>query len=97
MSTKGYEYYEYSAGPHTGVLTPHPGLANYLSYSLLDNYGQDEVKSFSFSQGEGFQLTFSKGNQTEGFWGYRDGNKDDYSFLEVKMDIDPVTVTIEDN
>ncbi|MGG4168169.1 cyanophycinase [Rossellomorea vietnamensis] len=97
MSTKDYEYYEYNAAPHTGVLTPHPALANYLSYSLLDNYGQDEVKSFSFSQDEGFQLTFRKGNQTEGFWGYRDGNKDDYSYLEVEMDIDPVAVTIEDN
>lgn len=95
VSTKDYEYYEYKAAPHTGVLTPHPSLANYISYSLLDNFGQDEVKSYSFSQDEGFELTFKKGDQTEGFWGYKDGNKDDYSYLNVKMDIVPVKISIE--
>ncbi|WP_374053911.1 cyanophycinase [Rossellomorea sp. FM04394] len=95
VSTKDYEYYEYKAAPHTGVLTPHPSLANYLSYSLLDNFGQDEVKSYSFSEDEGFELTFKKGDQTEGFWGYKDGNKDDYSYLNVRMDIVPVKISIE--
>jgi cyanophycinase len=95
VSTKDYEYYEYNAAPHTGVLTPHPSLANYLSYSLLDNFGQDVVKSYSFSNDEGFELTFKKGDQSEGFWGYKDGNKDDYSYLNVKMDIEPVQISIE--
>ncbi|MCA1062829.1 cyanophycinase [Rossellomorea aquimaris] len=95
VSTKDYEYYEYKALPHTGVLTPHPSLANYVSYSLLDNFGQEEVKSYSFAEDEGFELTFKKGNQTEGFWGYKDGNKDDYSYLNVKMDIVPVKVSIK--
>ena len=97
LSTKEYEYYDYTAAPHTGVLTPHATLTNYLSYSLLDNSRQDEVKSFSFSENEGFELTFRKGSETEGFWGYKDGNKDDYSFLNVEMDIMPVKVKIENN
>lgn len=95
VSTKDYEYYKYNAAPHTGVLTPHPSLANYLSYSLLDNFGQDVVKSYSFSKDEGFELTFKKGDQSQGFWGYKDGNKDDYSYLNVKMDIEPVQISIE--
>ncbi|WRP04730.1 cyanophycinase [Rossellomorea aquimaris] len=94
VSTKDYEYYEYKTVPHSGVLTPHPSLANYLSYSLLDNFGEDEVKSYSFSEDEGFELTFKKEDQTEGFWGYKDGNKDDYSYLNVNMDIVPVKISI---
>ncbi|WP_226674783.1 cyanophycinase [Rossellomorea aquimaris] len=97
LSTNDYEFYNYYAAPHTGVLTPHPTLANYLSYSLLDNARKDEVKSYSFSENEGFELTFRKGSGTEGFWGYKDGYKDDYSFLGVDLDIKPVEVMIENN
>jgi cyanophycinase len=94
VSTKDYEYFDYEAAPHSGVLTPHPTLANFLSYSLLDNYREDELKSYSFHEGKGFELTFNKGENTEGFLGYQEGNKDDYSFLQVNMDIQPVEVDI---
>ncbi|WP_421380635.1 cyanophycinase [Bacillus salacetis] len=95
ISTKDYEYYDYNAAPHTGVLTPHGSLGNFISYSLADNYGEKEITSYSFAEGKGFQLDFRKGEHTEGFWGYKDGSKDDYSFVNVEMDITPVTVEVE--
>ncbi|KHE71796.1 cyanophycinase [Halobacillus sp. BBL2006] len=95
VSTLDYEYFDYEAAPHSGVLTPHPTLGNFLSYTLLDNEREEEVKSYSFYEGKGFELTFAKGERTEGFWGYEDGNKDDYSFLRVIMDIQPVEVEID--
>lgn len=95
LSTKDYEYYDYEAAPHSGVLSPHGSLGHFISYSLADNSAEDEVKSYSFSEGKGFELTFRKGPQTEGFWGYKDGNKDDYSFVGVELDIEPVTVKIQ--
>ncbi|ASF40554.1 cyanophycinase [Halobacillus halophilus] len=94
VSTKDYEYFDYEAAPHSGVLTPHSTLANFLSYSLLDNYREDELKSYSFHEGKGFEITFKKGENTEGFWGYQDGNKDDYSFLHVNLNIQPIEVYI---
>lgn len=94
VSTKDYEYFDYEAAPHSGVLTPHSTLANFLSYSLLDNYREDELNSYSFHEGKGFEITFKKGENTEGFWGYQDGNKDDYSFLHVNLNIQPIEVDI---
>ncbi|ARI77939.1 cyanophycinase [Halobacillus mangrovi] len=95
VSTTDYEYFYYEAAPHSGVLTPHPMLGNFLSYTLLDNEKEQEVKSYSFHEGKGFELTFKKGKDTEGFWGYQDGNKDDYSYIDVYLDIQPVKVDIE--
>ncbi|WP_436374818.1 cyanophycinase [Cytobacillus sp. BC1816] len=94
LSTKDYEYYDFEAAPHSGVLSPHGSLGNFISYSLADNSAEDEVKSYSFSEGKGFELTFRKGSQTKGFWGYKDGSKDDYSFVGVELNIEPVTVKI---
>ncbi|MEC3885231.1 cyanophycinase [Halobacillus sp. HZG1] len=96
VSTRDYEYFDYEAAPHSGVLTPHANLNNYLSYALLDNVRETEVKSYSFHEGKGFELTFREEEDTEGFWGYKDGNKDDYSFLNVYLDIQPVEVNIQD-
>ncbi|MEL3972921.1 cyanophycinase [Rossellomorea oryzaecorticis] len=95
VSTSGAEYYDYEAAPHSGVLTPHGSLGNFISYSLVDNAREESVKSYSFDQGKGFELTFKKGTDTDGFWGYKDGNKDDYSFINVEMDIVPVRVEVQ--
>ncbi|MGI8314353.1 cyanophycinase [Halobacillus mangrovi] len=95
VSTSDYEYFYYEAAPHSGVLTPHPMIGNFLSYTLLDNEKEQEVKSYSFNEGKGFELTFKKGEGTEGFWGYKDGNKDDYSYINVYLDIQPIEVDIE--
>ncbi|MBX0359462.1 cyanophycinase [Halobacillus sp. Nhm2S1] len=95
VSTTDYEYFDYEAAPHSGVLTPHAELNKYLSYALLDNVRETQVKSYSFNKGKGFELTFREGEGTEGFWGYKDGNKDDYSFLNVYLDIQPVEVSIQ--
>ncbi|MCA1057049.1 cyanophycinase [Rossellomorea aquimaris] len=92
VPTTGAEYYEYEALPHSGVLTPHGSFGHFISYSLVDNALEDSVKSYSFNEGKGFELTFRKGNETNGYWGYKDGNKDDYSFTDVEMDIIPVSV-----
>ncbi len=93
-STKGYEYYEHIVPPHSGVLSGHGVLNKFISYNLVDNAGAENVKSYSFNNGSGFELNFSKTDETEGYWGYTDGQKDDYSFVNVNLDITPVNVKI---
>ncbi|KZZ82694.1 cyanophycinase [Bacillus sp. SJS] len=94
-STKGYEYGDFKAAPHSGVLTPHGTLKNYLSYNLVDNSGENIVKSYAFHQGKGVELVFRKTETTDGFWGYKDGGKDDYSVTNVVLDIHPVSVRLK--
>ncbi|KEZ47291.1 cyanophycinase [Metabacillus indicus] len=95
VSTTGYEYGDYQAAPHSGVLTPHGTLSKFISYNLVDNFGEKEVKSYAFNQGKGVELTFRKTEKTDGFWGYKDGGKDDYSFVNAVLDIQPVSVKVK--
>ncbi|MQR95811.1 cyanophycinase [Fictibacillus phosphorivorans] len=94
-STKGYEYYDHKVPPHSGVLSSHGVLQRFISYNLVDNAGAASVKSYSFSKTKGFELNFRKTAETEGYWGYTDGQKDDYSFVDVSLDITPIHVKID--
>ncbi|MFG6494992.1 cyanophycinase [Fictibacillus sp. UD] len=94
-STTGYEYYDHKVPPHSGVLSAHGVLNKFISYNLVDNAGAESVKSYSFNNGKGFELNFRKTVETEGYWGYTDGQKDDYSFINVSLDITPVNVKID--
>ncbi|MGG4156022.1 cyanophycinase [Peribacillus muralis] len=93
--TKGNEYSDFDAAPHSGVLTAHGTLSKFLSYQLVDNSREKEVKAYSFDKGKGVELTFRKTKETDGFWGYKDGSKDDYSVVNVVVDITPITVKNE--
>lgn len=95
-STKGIEYYDYTAAPNTGALTPHFKLNSFLSYGLIDNEVNNSIASYGFDNDNfGFKITFRKTAETEGFWCYTDGQKDDYSIINVTMDITPVTLKVE--
>ncbi|WDC84707.1 hypothetical protein PL321_03315 [Caloramator sp. mosi_1] len=98
-TTRGYEYYEVE-GPiiNSGVLSPNSSLRNLLSFDLMDNYCVNEVKSYSFdANGDGFELIFKKGENSQGYWAYLDGNNDSYSVTNVILDIIPIKVTIKYN
>ncbi|MCD7035147.1 cyanophycinase [Metabacillus sp. GX 13764] len=88
--TKGYEYYSSKPLPATGGLTSYGRLKNYLAYSLMDNSSTDQVESALFtSKGDGFQLIFRKTADSNGYWGYKDGQKDDYSIVNAELEISP--------
>ncbi|PVE75022.1 cyanophycinase [Priestia megaterium] len=92
VETKGFEYYSFNALPATGVFTPYGRLKAYLSYSLVDNESMKSAKSYVYdSKGSGYEIAFQKDNDTNGYWRYTDGQKDDYSIVNVRMDITPKT------
>ncbi|MGH4120302.1 cyanophycinase [Clostridium sp.] len=95
-ATNGYEYYNFKAPINTGVLTSYAQIKNLLGYNLVDNAGTSSVKSYSFDEkGDGYEITFTKNKNTMGYWNYVDGNIDQYSALNVSMDIVPVVVNIK--
>jgi cyanophycinase len=92
---KGKEYWEYSTSPVTGVLSANSRLKDFLCHDLIDNYKNEEVVSYCFdSKGKGAELVFRKCAATKGYWNYKNGNTDDYSFLNVALDIRPINLTI---
>ncbi|WP_088069739.1 cyanophycinase [Gottfriedia luciferensis] len=94
-STKGYEYYNSKVSPYSGVFSPHGFLKNFLAYNLVDNAKIKEVSSYSFNGDKGFELRFRKTSETNGYWTYKDGQKDDYSVVKVSLDIKPINVDIK--
>ncbi|WEA45925.1 cyanophycinase [Priestia aryabhattai] len=98
VETKGFEYYSFNALPATGVFTPYGRLKAYLSYSLVDNKSMKSANSYVYdSKGSGYEIAFQKDNDTNGYWRYTDGQKDDYSIVNVRMDITPKTVKFQPN
>lgn len=98
VDTKGYEYYEVP-GPiiNTGVLSPNGLWKKFIGFDLVDNYGVNEVKSYSFdAQGKGVELVFRKTDESNGWWAYLNGGTYDYySVTNVALDIHPVKVTVK--
>ncbi|MGH4137573.1 cyanophycinase [Clostridium sp.] len=97
-ATNGYEYYSFTPPINTGVLSSYGQIKNLLGYDLVDNAGASSVKSYSFNEkGDGYEITFRKTKDTEGYWKYVDGNIDQYSALKVSMSIVPVIVSIKED
>ncbi|QJX78310.1 cyanophycinase [Priestia megaterium] len=93
-STRKNEYYSEKVGPNTGLFSPHGVLRKFLAYDLVDNAQSKEIKSYAFNQNKGFELTFRKSAESNGYWAYTDGQKDDYSIVKVALDIKPIDVDI---
>ncbi|MEH6965608.1 cyanophycinase [Priestia megaterium] len=94
-STRKNEYYSEKVGPNTGLFSPHGVLSKFLAYNLVDNAQSKEIKSYAFNQNKGFELTFRKSAESNGYWAYTDGQKDDYSIVKVSLDIKPIKVAIK--
>jgi cyanophycinase len=97
LDTKGYEYYEVP-GPiiNTGVLSPNGLWKKFIGFDLVDNYGIEEVKSYTFdAAGKGVELVFRKTEESNGWWAYLNGGTYDYySVVNVALDIHPIKVEV---
>ncbi|NRA43187.1 MAG: cyanophycinase, partial [Pseudomonadales bacterium] len=96
-STVGNEYA--SGEPHqgAGLALPNHRLDQLLGYELLDNAKSEEVRRYSFLEnGKGFRYRFRQVKDSDAYWRYRSGARDQYTILGVKMDIEPVSVAISE-
>ena len=96
VTTKGIEYYSKNSiakdifGPQV--------LKNVLTEDLIDNEAT-KAQGLYFDMnndkdGDGFRFTFRKAKDTEGYWG-RINRVGSYSALNVKMDIEPISIKIK--
>lgn len=96
-STVGNEYA--SGAPHqgAGMALANHRLDQLLGYELLDNSDSQEVRRYSFLEnGQGFRYRFIQLKNSEGYWRYTSGSKDQYSIINVRMDVEPVAVKVTD-
>lgn len=94
--TVGYEYINVPNPYHNGLFTRNPNYKDLITYDLVDNKSADEAFSVSFGpNGVGFETRFHQDEKTTGWWNYLDGLRDNYSAVNVLMDITPVRVTVD--
>lgn len=90
QATVGNEYLNISSPVVSGVFSRNTRLKDVLTFDLVDNKGASEVVSYLMQgDGPGFTLRFSQDEQTQGYWQYLDGLKDNGSAYNVKLDIIP--------
>ncbi|MDP5191892.1 cyanophycinase, partial [Rheinheimera baltica] len=90
LATVGSEYLNIAKPVVSGVFSRNTRLKDMLTFDLVDNKGASEVVSYLMQgEGIGFTLRFSQDEQTQGYWQYLDGLKDNGSAYNVKLSITP--------
>jgi cyanophycinase len=94
--TRGNEYYNIENPGQTGILSGNSAsFSDLATISLMDNKGADRVQNISFSdQQSGFLVTLSKTPESAGFYTDQPDDEDHYTVTKIRMDIEPVQVTI---
>ena len=94
--TVGYEYMEVPNPYNNGIFSRNPNYKDLITYDLVDNKLANEVTSLSFApDGTGFEARFYQDKLTTGWWNYIDGLRDNYSAVNVLLDITPIKVSVE--
>ncbi|AOS98380.1 Cyanophycinase precursor [Microbulbifer aggregans] len=95
-ATVGKEAFGYRAEQGAGLTLPNGRLDHLLGFSLLDNSETDELRRYAFAEnGPGVLFRFEQAEDSQGFWRYGSGTKDQYSIQGVRLSIEPVTVSIK--
>jgi len=95
-TTIGYEYFDRESPVVSGAVDSDTSLKHMIAYNLIDNEGSDSVKTYLFDNGpQGYIFEFIKTEATEGYWG-QSGAADLYSFKNVRLDIRPVNIQMND-
>ena len=91
--TTGNEYNSYVPTAVTGAFSSYGLWKELVSYDLVDNDKAKKVVSYCYDEnGIGSQIIFRKTKDTLGYWAYKDGTMDDYSAVNISLDIKPITV-----
>lgn len=96
VKTTGHEYGNTPTPVMAGVFSANTRLKDFITFELTDNKAASQAVSY-LHQGNGlvFGLTFSKDEQTQGYWQYLDGLKDNSSAHQVRLDIVPGRIQID--
>mgnify|MGYP000135603064 CR=1 FL=1 len=90
------EAFSYDARQGAGLAVPNGRLDHLLGFSLLDNRSTEELRRYSFDDetGKGVLFRFRQLEASRGYWRYGSGTKDQYSIVNVALDVEPVRVTL---
>ncbi len=94
--TVNKEAFAYTPHQGAGITLPNGRLDQLLGFSLLDNRDSGELRRYSFDEktGKGVLFRFRQLETSRGYWRYGSGTKDQYSVVNVALDIEPVAVTL---
>ncbi|WP_323844682.1 cyanophycinase [Microbulbifer magnicolonia] len=95
-ATAGKEAFAYRPEQGAGIALPNSRLDQLLGFSLLDNSESRELRRYAFNEsGRAILFRFEQTDESQGFWRYGSGTKDQYSIGNVQLSIRPVTITVK--
>lgn len=94
--TQGNEAFGYRVTQGAGIALPNPRLDHLLGFSLLDNSEAQELRRYAFDDqtGKGVLFRFRQDAESRAYWSYGSGTKDQYTIVDVALDIQPVSVSV---
>lgn len=94
--TVGHEYFDVPDASVSGIMSSNRNLDEFIGFNILDNKSATQAVSWVLDgENQGIKLTFSQDEQSEGYWS-QDITADVYSFENVKLNIDPISVQFND-
>jgi len=95
--TTGNEFYSISTEVQSGIFSSFSTTyKDLISYHLIDNKACKKVVTYCFDNSDtAFKVTFSKIPETEGYWTNNLKGRDSYSFIRVKVDVEPVRIILK--
>lgn len=96
-ATVGNEYFDTPPPSGAGIALPRPRLAELLGEGLLDNSARDTLSRLTFDEvGQGLVFRFSQLPQSQGYWGRDQSDRGAYTLANIRLDIRPIYLRIED-
>jgi cyanophycinase len=91
--TVGREYANSPPYQGGGLGIGNARLDQTLGYDLLDNAASKELRRYTFLEdGSSWIYRFRETANSQGYWRYRSGTRDQYSITNVMFDIEPLTL-----
>ncbi|MGB3624353.1 MAG: hypothetical protein WA989_00895, partial [Henriciella sp.] len=99
-ATVGNEYADTPLVSGTGITIPGQSLADLLGEALVDNSAAQSLERLTLPAGRGIQtglvFSFSQLDESQGYWGRDENGNGAYTIANIRLDIRPLSVKIED-
>ncbi|PCF94607.1 cyanophycinase [Vreelandella nigrificans] len=92
--TSGSEYFDVPVSLQSGIFSANRNLQELIGFDLLDNSATDQVSSLLIGDdNQALRIVFTQDEHTQGYWS-QDMTLDLYSFENVRMDLEPLSVEL---
>lgn len=93
--TSGREYYHIPNPRSMGALSGYASLNDLMANLVIDNRAATSASTYIWrDDGLAYRMRFSRDELSRGYWGSGDGQASAYSISHIRVDLEPIQVTV---